>query len=156
MGTRLVLDAWAVLAWLQGEPSGAVVRDLVDWVEGDEAAGRRARRTLRLRRRPNVFINIVNLGEVFYTLGRRRGEREARETLDEIRASSIEILPAPDSLVLRAASIKLKYPVAYADAFAAATALLKGASLVTGDPDLRALSDPPILWIGRAQAESQK
>lgn len=152
ISARLVLDAWAVLAWLQAEPGGALVRDLIDWADGNEAAGRKARRALRIRvGRPELLISIVNLGEVFYIIGRRRGEREAGETVDEIRASPITIIPAPDALVMHAARIKLKHSVAYADAFAVATALSQGASLVSGDPELRLLKDVPVLWVGRAE-----
>lgn len=150
MSTRLVLDAWAVLGWLQGEPTGAVVRDLVDWSEGSSSAGQRVRRAVRGRlTRPELFINIVNLGEVYYTLGRRRSEGEARATIEEIRASSITTLPAPDRLVLQAAALKVRYTMAYADAFAVATAMEHGARLVTGDPELRGVTEVPIVWIGR-------
>jgi len=33
-----VFDSWAVIAWLQGEPQGEVVRDLIGCLEGDEEA----------------------------------------------------------------------------------------------------------------------
>jgi len=86
MGSRLSLDSWAILAWLQGEPAGEVVRDLIAWSQGDEGAGERIKKELGGDlERPRLFVNLVNLGEVFYLLGRRRGEREARETVEEIR-----------------------------------------------------------------------
>lgn len=153
MSTRLVLDAWAVLAWLQGEPPGAVVRDLVDWAEGKAEAGRRVRRVVGVRlTRPELYISIINLGEVYYTLGRRRGDGEARATVEELRASSITTLPAPDRLVLQAAALKVRYTMAYADAFAVATAMAQRASLVTGDPELRGVKEVPIVWIGSVSA----
>ncbi|MCR4420146.1 MAG: hypothetical protein QHH27_06495 [Clostridia bacterium] len=44
MGSDLVvLDTWAVVAWLRGEPSGIVVRDLLRWAGGDEQAGEQVR-----------------------------------------------------------------------------------------------------------------
>lgn len=151
MSTRLVLDAWAVLAWLQGEPAGAVVRDLVDWAEGKAEAGRRVRRAVGVRlTRPELYLSIINLGEVYYTIGRHRGEREAKATLEELRASSITTLPAPDRLVLQAAALKMRYTMAYADAFAVATAMAQRASLITGDPELRGLKEVPLVWIGSA------
>ena len=43
----------------------------------------------------------------------------------------------PDrALILEAARIKADYPMSYADAFAAATAIQLGAPLWTGDPEL--------------------
>jgi len=38
------LDSWAILAWLQGESAGEVVRDFIAWSQGDGAAGSRAKR----------------------------------------------------------------------------------------------------------------
>lgn len=153
MNTRLVLDAWAVLAWLQGEAPGAVVRDLVDWAEGKVEAGRRVRRAVGVRLgRPELFISIINLGEVYYTLGRRRGDDEARGTIEELRASSITTFPAPDRLVLQAAALKVRYAMAYGGAFAVATAMAQRASLVTADPVLRAVTEVPVVWIGHASS----
>ena len=96
---------------MQGEPAGEVVWDLIAWSQGDGAAGARVKRRLgRELKRPKLFVNLVNLGEVFYLLGRRRGEREARETIEEIRAF-VEVVPASEQLVFEAASLKIKYPM---------------------------------------------
>ncbi|MBW2040346.1 MAG: type II toxin-antitoxin system VapC family toxin [Deltaproteobacteria bacterium] len=150
MTEKIILDSWAVLAWLQGEPSGAVIRDLLEWAEGDEDAGVRAKRSLiDGLRRPKLLINIINLGEVFYLIGRRKGEQYAQETIDEIRTGPIEIVPATDDLVLKAASLKIKHTIAYADAFAVATAIAKDGKLISGDPELRALKETTILWLGK-------
>ncbi len=142
VATQVVLDSWAILSWLQGEPSGALVRDLLGWAEGDEAAGERVRARLgRELSRPKVSVSIINLGEVFHILGRRRGEREARETIEAIKAGAIEVVPVSDRIVFEAASLKIKYPIAYADGFALATAIAQGGVLVTGDPELKDLRD---------------
>lgn len=101
---------------------------------------------------PEPLLNIINLGEVLYTTGRRRGEREAWEMVADVRASAIEIVPADESLVLAAVSLTMRRPIAYADAFAVATAAARGARLVTGDPELRGLGDVPTLWIGDGPA----
>ncbi len=53
-------------------------------------------------------------------------------------------------LALTAAHIKAEYPLAYADAFAAALAMNKDATLVTGDPEFMVLKDClPIQWLGQ-------
>lgn len=147
MANNLSLDSWAILAWLQGEPAGEVVRDLIAWSHGDEVAGDRVKRRLGGElEQPKLFVNLVNLGEVFYLLGRRRGEREAWETIEEIRAL-VEVVPASEQLVFEAPSLKIKYPIAYADAFALATAKALGGPLVTGDPELKNLREVPLIWI---------
>lgn len=145
MTGRIVLDSWAILAWLQGEPAGEVVRDLVAWAEGEAKATPRLQERLgRIPKKPKL---LVNLGEVFYLLGRRRGEPKAGETVREIMAGPIEVVPASEEIVFAAALLKIQHPIAYADGFALATAESLGAALLTGDPELKGLAEAPILWI---------
>lgn len=146
---NLVLDAWAVLAWLRGESAGEAVRDLVAWAEGDTEAGERIRgRFADIDGEPTLSINLINLGEVFYILGRRYGEREADETLAALSQAPIEVTPASRRIVWGAARLKMTHPLSYADAIAASTAQSKDAGLVTGDPELQRLPDVSILWLG--------
>lgn len=124
---RFVLDAWAVLALLEKEePAASRVRDLLQETQQGRA---------------KAFISTINLGEVFYIVGRSRGEDEAKEVLDRIRALEIELLSADDDRVMEAARLKLHYQISYTDAFAAATAEELSATLMTGDPELIALKD---------------
>ncbi|MBK8989544.1 MAG: type II toxin-antitoxin system VapC family toxin [Chloroflexi bacterium] len=128
MTQRFVLDAWAVLAFLQGEePAAARVRDLLD------AAARETD--------VELLLSIINLGEVFYIVGRAKGQHEAEQTLTALRQLPWQIVPATDTAVLAAAAFKMKHPVSYADAFAATAAQDHTATLLTGDPELLALSD---------------
>ena len=60
-----------------------------------------------------LFLNVVDLGEIAY------------------------IVDIDRRLALAASHIKASYPIAYADCFAAALALEKGAALVTGDPEFK-------------------
>ena len=48
-----------------------------------------------------------------------------------------------------AASLKGQYPIAYADAFAAALAIKYRCPLVTGDPELRRVDSLDLEWIAR-------
>ena len=100
-------------------------------------------------KRPKIYVSIINLGEVFYILGRRVGEREARETIEEIKAGVIEVLPVSEEHVFEAASLKIKYPIAYADGFALAAAIAQSGALVTGDPELKDTREVPIIWLGK-------
>ncbi len=150
MMERIVLDSWAILAWLQGEDTGEIVRDLISWAGGDEAAGKKVQtRWVEGIRSPKLFMSLINLGEVFYILGQRRGEKEARETVEEIKSSVIGVVPVSEQLVFEAASLKIKYPIAYADSFVLATTMALGGALVTGDPELRSVEEIEILWIGK-------
>jgi predicted nucleic acid-binding protein len=53
---------------------------------------------------------------------------------------------------MAAATLKARYPISYADGFAAATAMLRQAPLVTGDPELRAMAKKEkvlrLEWLG--------
>lgn len=144
----LVLDSWAVLAWLQGEKSGAVVKDLMRWAEGHHEAGSKVKRVLGSHlKEPKLLINIVNVGEVWYLLARRRGEKEAHSIVEEMTSGVLEVVSASDKVVWEAARFKMKYSIAYADAFAAATANLHQAKLVSGDPELRVVKEISLLWL---------
>lgn len=111
----VVLDSWAVLCLLQGEGPGA---ERVERVLGE---------------RP--VMSWINLGEILSILLRRRGVEEAEEAVRDVRAALTVELPS-EAVVRRAAAIKAAHRMPYADAFAAATAMVHGGVLWTGDPEL--------------------
>jgi len=125
MTRRFALDAWAVLALLQGEePAASRVKQLLRDAQNSDA---------------DLFISIVNLGEVVYRIGKTKGENEAWQTLDQIRRLSLTVVPAEEEAVFAAVRFKMEYAISYADAFAAATADELDATLVTGDAELEQL-----------------
>lgn len=109
-----VLDSWAVLSLLQGGPGATEVED-------------------RLRTRP--VMSWINLGEVLYVLTRRRGRAEAEETVRDLQRTLAAELPV-ETVIRGAAAVKAAHRMAYADAFAAATAIAHDGELWTGDPEL--------------------
>ncbi|MEK6229315.1 MAG: type II toxin-antitoxin system VapC family toxin [Actinomycetota bacterium] len=111
----IVLDAWAILALLRGEPSGVRVQQAV-------ATGR-------------VLASWVNLGEVFYKQVRKVGEARAKEMLPQVLAN-IRGEEPDRNLVLAAATLKVAGGLSYADCFALATAGRHRAPLLTGDPEI--------------------
>lgn len=127
MKRRFVLDAWAVLALLQGEePAASRVKQLLSDAQGEHSG---------------LFISIINLGEVAHRIGKVKGEDEAGQTLDQIRRVPLTVIPAGEEAVLAAVRFKIHYAISYADAFAVATADELEAILVTGDPELKQLKD---------------
>jgi len=122
MKKRFVLDAWAILAFLQKEePAASRVKLLLEQAAEGEI---------------ELFVSIINLGEVCYRIGRLRGEKESQETLADIRRLPLTVLTADDESVFAAARFKMFYTISYADAFAAAAAEELDAALVTGDLEL--------------------
>lgn len=80
-------------------------------------------------------MSWINLGEVYYTVYRASGAGEAEATLGLLRPLVTLDAVKPDR-VMAAARIKAVHPVAYADAFAVATAAAHDAVLLTGDPEI--------------------
>ena len=52
-----------------------------------------------------------------------------------------------EALLLKAASLKARYPISYADSFAAALAKIRNCALLTGDPEFRILEKENIISI---------
>ena len=117
------LDSWAVLRWLEGVDPAAMRVDAV-FADGD---------------RP--VMSWINLGEVFYIVHRLSSASEAHEVVRDLRRWVALDLPA-ERRVLEAATIKARHTVAYADAFAIATAIAHSASLMTGNPEILDRADP--------------
>jgi predicted nucleic acid-binding protein len=109
------LDSWAILRWLEGEEPAA------------------ARVEASLENRP--VMSWINLGEVFYVVHRAAGAEQAKAVIRDLRFRLDLDLPS-EARVLEAAAIKARHALAYADAFAIATALAHNASLLTGDPEI--------------------
>jgi predicted nucleic acid-binding protein len=140
MKRRFVLDAWAVLALLQGEePAASRVKQLLSDAQGED---------------PGLFISIINLGEVVYRVGKVKGEDEAWQTLDQIRRLPLTVVPAGEASVFAAARFKMHHAISYADAFAAATADELEATLVTGDVELEQLNQIEIEMLERMNLRS--
>ena len=89
------------------------------------------------------MISWINLVEVYYRLERNHGRVKADETLTDLRARLLPDLPGPARMI-EAARIKAASPIALADCFALATARAHGLTLLTGDPEILELEDPPV------------
>ena len=135
MGETYVLDSFALLALLGREPGGDEMAHLLKEAQAGEA---------------RLLMTWVNLGEVAYIVRRRWGEKRLHRMLATLEATALEVMPVGRELTLAAARIKAEYPLAYADAFAAALAEQAGATLVTGDPEFRLLEESiHIRWLPR-------
>ena len=120
MKKKVVLDSFALLAYLKKERGFEKIKRLLAAED------------------VHLLINDINVGEVYYIIARERGSAQADDFVDMI-LSSLPITVAANSLqeVIEAARIKAKYPLAYADCFAVATAYREKAPLITGDPEFK-------------------
>jgi ribonuclease VapC len=128
---KKVLDSYALLAFLEKEGAYARIQGLLATEDAP------------------VFMNAVNVGEVFYILSRQRGDRAAEYFLSVILPGlPISVLDNSFDNVIAAARLKAKHGLSFADCFAAATAIRENAVLVTGDPEFRKLGKAvTVEWI---------
>jgi predicted nucleic acid-binding protein len=117
-----ILDTFALLAYLQDEPTAPRVQRILEDCE---------------KGRCRSFLSLINLGEVLYLTERRGGISRAQDTLALIQSLPVEIVPADSQNVFAAAHIKANYSISYADSFAVAAALEQSAIVLTGDPEFK-------------------
>lgn len=115
----VVLDSWALLAYLKDEPAAGRIE--TEWLDVGAA------------------ISSINLGEVLYMRIRASGEDSARADVETIRRR-LTVVDPDWPMVVAAAAIKAEGGLSYADAFCIATALQLGAPLWTGDPEILELA----------------
>lgn len=122
--TRYVLDSFAVLAFLEGESGANLVQGVLENAKRGDVEG---------------FLSVISLGEVLYIVEREQGLAQARRTVAVIEDLPLHILPATQERVFAAAHVKANYRVSYADAFVVAAAEELRATVLTGDPEFKAV-----------------
>jgi ribonuclease VapC len=119
-----VLDSFALLAYLNGENGQNRVVELLTQAKSGQC---------------RLLLCTINLGEILYTVERRRGLTKAQQTQALIESLPIEEIDADRSLVLDAAHIKAHHAISYADAFVAALSIRESATILTGDPEFETI-----------------
>lgn len=128
-----VLDTWAVIAYLEDEPSGEQVEDLIATAHEEQIP---------------IYMSVVNVGEVWYTMAREISEDEANASVKSLRDLRIQFENADWEITQEAARFKSQHKMSYADAFAAALTKTKKADLITGDNEFKPLDgEIKIAWI---------
>lgn len=129
----LVLDSWAVLAYLGDEESGQEVANLI---------------TSAHENRTPMYISAVNLGEVWYILAREISETRADEAVADLMRLGLELIDADWPIARTAGTFKAHHRMSYADCFAAAVAKIRKAALVTGDDEFKQVEgEISVLWV---------
>lgn len=118
----LVLDSWAILAYLGDEKSAQEVADLI---------------TSAHENRTPMVMSVVNAGEVWYILSREISEPKADSALADLAALGIELIDVDWAITRTAATFKARCKMSYADCFAAALAKVRKSDLVTGDKEFK-------------------
>jgi len=131
--TEKILDAFAIMTFLQDEPGAQIVEDLILGTQAGKI---------------QLAVCVVNLGEVYYSISRSMSSEDAESYVQQIQSMPIEIVNADWVLTRQAALYKTKGNISYADCFAAALAKLRNAEVVTGDKEFKALEgEIKVIWL---------
>jgi predicted nucleic acid-binding protein len=129
----IVLDSWAIMSYLGGEPSAEKVADIMADAHDEDIP---------------LFMTVVNAGEVWYILAREVSVAEADSSIRQLRQLGISLIDADWELAHEAAGFKSKHKMSFADCFAAALAKQKKAHLITGDTEFRQVEQDVIVdWL---------
>lgn len=132
-GVCYVLDSFALLAYLNGEEGHQRVAKVLGQAQEEQK---------------RLYLSIINYGEVVYIVERARGLTQAQRTIAAVDQLPIEVIEADRRLTFAAAHVKANYPLAYADCFTIALAQDKAATVLTGDPEFRAVESlATIEWL---------
>ena len=128
-----VVDSWALVAWVRQEPSAPLIRQFLL----DADAGRL-----------ELVMSWINVAETFYILAKRNSAAVADEFMERLPSLPIRIVLPDEDGIMAAARIKAAHAVAFGDAFAIALAQTEGASVITGDAEIRRCGISPVDWVG--------
>jgi len=101
--TTYVLDSSAMIRYLDREPGGDRVKDILKEC---------------VRRRAEVSISAVQWGEIAGNIRKRIGASNEQRILSSILPSEVRIIPANSDRAVRAADLRVDHRLAYADCFA--------------------------------------
>ena len=119
MSAIYVLDACALLAFLNDEPGAAVIDSLLQQAQRKECT---------------LWMHKLNVLEIYYGVFREVSQTKAEETLSTIRALPITMIDSVSDEVLKAAGrLKAIYKISIADAIALAEAKTRNVPLLTSD-----------------------
>lgn len=128
-----VLDSYALIGYLEDEPFAEFIQNLLLSARKNQC---------------KLLLHALQAGEVYYILLREQGRQTADFAYARIKDFPLSLIDRIDEeLLLSAASIKASFPLSYADSFAAATAQIYDATLLTGDPEFNALDAAGIISV---------
>ena len=125
---HFVLDSYALLAYFRNEEGGEKVEQLLNDAVADKH---------------ELYMTCINAGEVYYMAHRKDGTDKAALVWKAMLQFPIHITEVDMNFTYKAAGLKAKYKLSYADAFAAALTMNKKATLITGDSEFESLSGEP-------------
>jgi predicted nucleic acid-binding protein len=133
MPASKVIDSWAMVAWVQDERGGSAFEAFLLKADAGNL---------------QLLMSWYNVAETFYTVAKRKKLSVAEEFLTRLPSLPIRLVLPDEDGILAAARVKASFAVALGDAFAIALAQSEGASVITGDPEIRRCKLVPVDWVG--------
>ena len=128
-----VFDSYALIGYLENESFSDRIQRILTKAKNEISP---------------LYIHVIHIGEVYYITLREQGRSLADLAYARIKALPITIIDRIDEeLLLTAAGLKAKYPISYADSFAAALAMIRKCPLLTGDREFASLEKQEILQV---------
>lgn len=101
------------------------------------------------RDEPSILMSWMNVGEAYYMACRKMSPAAGDRLLRILPELPIRLVTPTAQDFVAAAKLKSSWRISYADAFVAALAIAHRAPIVTGDPELRAMTSVlEVEWIG--------
>ena len=122
--TRLVIDAMALLRFIDGETGSERVESILN----------RAR-----LQAVELLMSAVNWGEIVYSVLKAHGPDQDGKLLPKLRSMPIVIMDVNAEDAAMAATFNKAYKIPYADSFAGSLAISEPAALLTADHDFKFL-----------------
>jgi len=117
-----VLDTSAIFTYTKEEKGADAVEDILKTAK---------------KKKCSIYLSFATLMELYYITWRTKNEESAKELIILVDSLPIQKIQSNERITLSAGRIKANYKLSIADAFIAATALEKRATLVHKDPELR-------------------
>jgi len=129
----IVLDSWAIMAYLEDEPSAERIADIISDAHDNSVP---------------LMLTVACAGEVWYIIARRTNAAEADRAIALLQQIGVEFINIDWPLTKIAAGFKVKGNISYADCYAAALTKQNKATLITGDREFEQLEkEITINWL---------
>ena len=122
-----------MIAWVKDEAAAPIVEVFLQDADSEKI---------------ELLMSWMNVAETFYILAKRNSPAVADQFLARLPSLPIRIILPDEEGIMAAARIKAFHPIAFGDAFAIALAKSEGASVITGDNEIRRCALVPVDWIG--------
>jgi len=130
---KFVLDACAMLAYLNNEEGSALIEAILKKAEKNEAS---------------VFITAMDLAEIYHIVLKEEGREKALKTMVLIKNLPVKSIGLDEPLLMSAGEIRVQFPLTLGDALVVAVAKSREAKVITGDRDFKKVEkEVEVVWI---------